>query len=82
MSISCAMLASRLDQKSRAANLLLFAKETLFHTTFASQPTVGQAIQFTITKCTAVSFTITNNAHYSNANYMFMSYHTYIQIRY
>ena len=26
----------------------------------------------------AVSFTITNTAHYRNANYMFMLYHTYI----
>ena len=80
MSISCTMLASWPNQKSCMANLLLFAKETLFRMTFASQLTVSQAILLTITKCTAVSFTITNNACYSNANYTFMSYHIYIYI--
>ena len=44
-------LAGRLPCKSHMANLLLFARKTLFCMTFATWLTVGQAVQLSITQC-------------------------------
>ena len=45
--------------KSHTADLL-FVRKTLFHMTFATKPTVGWAVELSITHSTAISFTITN----------------------
>ena len=44
-------LAGRMICKSCMVNTLLFAKETLFCTTFTLRPTIGCTIQLNITKC-------------------------------
>ena len=46
------MKSARLaSQKSRTADLLLFARKTSFHMTFAYWLTVSQAAQLPITQC-------------------------------
>ena len=43
--------AGSASPKSCMADLLLFTRKTSFHMTFASQPTVSQAVQLPITQC-------------------------------